>query len=63
MSATCEGCKYWRPKVEVNGPAPTQGECRKSEPALMGGRTMTKASDSCHLHHPKNRMGEGKFTR
>lgn len=63
MSATCDGCKYWRPKVEVNGPKPTQGECRKSALALCGGRTVTKASDRCFQHHPRNRMGEGKFTR
>lgn len=55
----CENCRFWRPIKDST----TQGVCRKSEPALIGGRTVTKASDKCFQHHPKNRMGEGKFTR
>lgn len=61
MSATCDGCKFWRTPRDVE--KPTQGECRRSAPSLAGGRSMTKAGDTCYLHHPKLRLGEGKFTR
>lgn len=64
MSDVCSGCKYWRGVPKLDGvSAATRGECRKSAPALAGGRSVTKASDSCYQYRPKKRQGEGKFTR